>query len=161
MLRRFYPFLTFSRRHAVPCFLLYCLAATLRMLARGVSLRRARDLFIDLHTLWFKCVLIAQDKLVGTLEDVELLLRVEYDLVAVRPSEIQGLKVGVESENHINSPTRRSRSDRSIFLPCRYTLWMMSRALSLFSFGMCQKHYEKLVPRPIHLTCRPNASCAS
>ena len=51
---------------------------------KGVSLRRARELFLDLHTLRLTGVSVKQDELVGTLVDVELLLRVCYDLVADR-----------------------------------------------------------------------------
>ena len=51
--------------------------------AKGVSLRRARDLFVDVHTLGSKGAFVTKDELVGTLVYVKLLLRVSYDLVAV------------------------------------------------------------------------------
>ena len=47
-------------------------------------LRCARDLFLDLRTIRLKDAFVAEDELIGTLVDVELLLRPCYDLMVVR-----------------------------------------------------------------------------
>ena len=50
----------------------------------------------------------------------------------------------MESAGHITRPTRCSRLARSTLPPCRETLWTISTALSLFSFGVLPETREEI-----------------